>query len=331
MATQSARRGKVRRAILRDLRSEQVPSQHAGAFCSFWTPISTVLSLKVVPYEPIHCKGCGGVLNAYCSVDFNSKLWICPFCHARNQFPAHYHGISETNLPAELFPNYSTIEYTLNPTIPPGTPTYVFVIDTAVTLEKELDACKAAVLQTVQKIHESCQVGLVTFGTHVYVHELGYVECTKSYVFKGSKDYTPEQVAGNLGLGNRGVQMTRSAPVGVHANGNATPGKSQGFIVPLAQCEFQISEILDELQKDPFVPMADQRPTRCTGTAIQVAAGLMRACLPFTANTARMILIAAGPSTDGPGKIVGTELAEAIRSHKVPSASAPTGNDSVLM
>ena len=38
-------------------------------------------------------------------VDFRSKLWTCPFCMARNPFPAHYaENISETNLPAELIP-----------------------------------------------------------------------------------------------------------------------------------------------------------------------------------------------------------------------------------
>lgn len=279
------------------------------------TPLTSLECLfKVVPYEPVQCKTCGGALNAYCSVDFNSKLWICPFCHTRNHFPAHYQGISETNLPAELFPNYTTIEYTLNPMLPPGPPTFVFVIDTAVTLEKELDACKAAVLQAVQKIPEASQIGLVTFGTHVHVHELGYIECTKSYVFKGSKTYTPEQVAEYLGLGNRAVPMTRG---GAQANGNLPAMKGQGFIVPLAQCEFQVSEILDELQKDPFVPIGDHRPTRCTGTAVQVAAGMMRACSTMAANTTRMILISAGPATDGPGTIVGKELAEAIRSHKV--------------
>lgn len=38
------------------------------------------------------------------------------------------------------------------------------------------------------------QVGLVTFGTHVHVHELGFSECPKAFVFRGSKDYTPQQV-----------------------------------------------------------------------------------------------------------------------------------------
>ena len=35
-------------------------------------------------------------------------------------------------------------------------------------------------------------MGLVTFGTHVHVHELGFEACPKSYVFQGSKEYTQQ-------------------------------------------------------------------------------------------------------------------------------------------
>ena len=38
------------------------------------------------------------------------QIWICPFCYTRNHFPAHYAGISEQSLPAELFPSYTTLE-----------------------------------------------------------------------------------------------------------------------------------------------------------------------------------------------------------------------------
>lgn len=37
-------------------------------------------------------------------------------------------------------------------------------------------------------------VGLVTYGTHVCVHELGFTDCNKAYVFRGSKEYTAQQV-----------------------------------------------------------------------------------------------------------------------------------------
>lgn len=67
-----------------------------------------------LPYQPIRCKGasCGCVLNPFCGIDFRSKLWTCPFCQQRNHFPPNYaEVITETNLPAELFPKYTTVEY----------------------------------------------------------------------------------------------------------------------------------------------------------------------------------------------------------------------------
>ena len=74
------------------------------------TPRKPLPEMPVVPYDPVRCKGCAACLNPYARVDFNGKLWICPFCYTRNHFPPHYSSISETNLPAELFPTYTTIE-----------------------------------------------------------------------------------------------------------------------------------------------------------------------------------------------------------------------------
>ncbi len=48
------------------------------------------------------------------AIDFAAKLWTCPFCTTRNHFPPHYaENISETNLPAELIPQFTTLEYQL--------------------------------------------------------------------------------------------------------------------------------------------------------------------------------------------------------------------------
>ncbi|RLN98378.1 hypothetical protein BBJ28_00025684, partial [Nothophytophthora sp. Chile5] len=67
-----------------------------------------------VEYDPIHCKSCAAILNPFCQVDFVSKLWVCPFCVTRNHFPPHYaENITQENLPAELIPQYTTLEYEL--------------------------------------------------------------------------------------------------------------------------------------------------------------------------------------------------------------------------
>jgi protein transport protein SEC23 len=80
-------------------------------FGSMVTPIKTIPGMPLLPYEPVGCKSCRAVLNPYCRVDFVGKIWICPFCLQRNQFPRNYADINETNLPAELFPQYTTVEY----------------------------------------------------------------------------------------------------------------------------------------------------------------------------------------------------------------------------
>jgi hypothetical protein len=50
------------------------------------------------------------------------------------------------------------------------------------------------VLQVLQMIPEESHVGLITFGMHVHVHELGFSECSKCFVFRGTKEYTSAQV-----------------------------------------------------------------------------------------------------------------------------------------
>jgi hypothetical protein len=44
-------------------------------------------------------------------------------------------------------------------------------------------------------------IGLITFGRMVQVHELGCEGCSKSYVFRGTKDLTAKQIQDMLGIG----------------------------------------------------------------------------------------------------------------------------------
>lgn len=89
-----------------------------------------------------------------------SKLWTCPFCMQRNHFPPHYaENISETNLPYELIPQFTTVEYELT-TPPHGPPAFVFCVDTCIS-EDELDELKDSLQQVL--------IGLVWFGLVVVV------------------------------------------------------------------------------------------------------------------------------------------------------------------
>ena len=113
--------------------------------------LKAIENLPLLPYEPVVCKGssCKSILNPFCRIDFKAKMWICPFCFQRNHFPPHYNDINENNLPAELIPNYTTIEYAL-PRAPAGPPVFLWVVDTCL-VESELQALKDSLEQVLHR------------------------------------------------------------------------------------------------------------------------------------------------------------------------------------
>jgi protein transport protein SEC23 len=113
-----------------------------------------------------HCRSfCHIILVHISQIDIRGKLWICPFCLSRNAFPPHYKDISNTNLPAELLPKYTTIEYTLSrPAQVP--PIFLFVVDTCLDND-DLKALRDAIVVSLSLIPPYALVGLITFGTMV--------------------------------------------------------------------------------------------------------------------------------------------------------------------
>lgn len=133
-------------------------------------------------------------------VDFRTKIWQCPFCQQRNPFPPHYAAIADDNRPPELYPQFTTIEYTLKvlsgtflllffqkaTTLPP---IFLFVVDTCISSD-ELKALKASLTTALSLLPADAFVGLITFGRMVEVHELNVKGIARSYVFKvGLKFY----------------------------------------------------------------------------------------------------------------------------------------------
>ncbi|KAA8515763.1 hypothetical protein F0562_018626 [Nyssa sinensis] len=278
---------------------------------SIYTPLKPFPNMPVLPYSPLRCRNCRSVLNPFSIVDFISKIWICPFCRHRNHFPPHYHSISDENLPAELFPQYTTIEYespTEKSTVPP---VFMFVVDTCM-IEEEIGFLKSALSQAVGLVPENSLVGLITFGTYVHVHELGFGQIPKVYVFKGSKEVTKDQVLEQMNFFLKKPKPSTGVVAGVR-DGLSEESIAR-FLLPASECEFALNSVLEELQKDPWPVPADQRAMRCTGTALSVAAHLLGACVP--GSGARIMAFVGGPSIEGPGAIVTKNLSEPIRSHK---------------
>ncbi|GAA5943858.1 hypothetical protein JCM3775_000217 [Rhodotorula graminis] len=277
---------------------------------ALYTPLKERPDLPPVLYEPVTCKApCRAILNPYCQIDVRGKLWICPFCLQRNAFPPHYKDISTSNLPAELLPKYTTIEYTLSrpAQIPP---VFLFVVDTCLE-DDDLKALKETIIVSLSLLPPHALVGLITYGTMTQVHELGYTECPKSFVFRGTKEYTTKSIMEMLGLAPPTRQGGPGAPPA-----NAPPPALSGaarFLLPVSQCEFSLTSVLEGLQRDPWPVASDRRAQRCTGVAMSVAVGLLETTFPNTG--ARIMLFAGGPATEGPGMVVGVELREPIRSH----------------
>ncbi|XP_015886791.2 protein transport protein SEC23 E [Ziziphus jujuba] len=290
------------------------------------SPIRPHPDIPTLPYAPLRCKTCSAVLNPFSRVDFTAKIWICPFCYQRNHFPPHYHMISETNLPGELYPQYTTVQYSLpqssnhpnsfdssqQPHHHPS-PVFVFVLDTCM-IEEEMGYVKSALQRAIGLLPENALVGFVSFGTQVQVHELGFSDMSKVYVFRGGKEISKEQVLEQLGLT---VSGRRPVPGAFQQKGIQNAFPSSGvtrFLLPASECEYTLNSLLDELQTDQWPVPPANRASRCTGVALSVAAGLLGACLPGTGG--RIIALVGGPCTEGPGTIVSKDMSEPVRSHK---------------
>ncbi|KAL7177094.1 hypothetical protein ACSBR2_030427 [Camellia fascicularis] len=274
------------------------------------SPIRPHPDIPTLPYSPLRCKTCSAVLNPFSRVDFAALIWICPFCFQRNHFPHHYSAISDTNVPAELYPQYTSIDYSL-PAGPYSTsqpPVFVFVLDTCV-IEEELGFAKSALKQAIGLLPDNSLVGFVSFGTQVQVHELGFSDMSKVYVFRGSKELSKDQVLDQLGLGLAG---RRTGP-GIQKGGLAVSGVTR-FLLPASECEYMLNSLLDELGTDQWPVPPGNRAFRCTGVALSIAAGLLGACSAGT--PARIVGLVGGPCTEGPGAIVSKDMSDPVRSHK---------------
>lgn len=133
-------------------------------------------------------------------------------------------------------------------------------------------------------------------------------------MFRGTKEYSAKQVSELLAL--QGAAPAPGARPGQPPAPNQPPAGNLGaarFLMPVQQCEFTLTNIFEQLQRDPWPVANDKRSLRCTGTALSVAVGLLEATYQNTG--ARILLFAGGPCTQGPGEVVGHELREPIRSH----------------
>ena len=264
-----------------------------------YTPLKQVDNLQILEYEPLTCKICKSVIAPQFQIDFRSKSWSCPFCESKNMFPTIYaQNISEQNLPAELLPEATTIEYKLNKK-ESKFPVFMFLIDIAIE-ESELSELKETIQSTLSLIPPECEIGIITYGTMCNLVELGFTDFPKMFVFKGEKKYSAQNIVTQLGLFNKNDPRIQSQ-------------NSKKFLVPLKDSEFAINSFLDDLFPDPFPVGFEERKSNCLGLAINVAISLLESV--HNGEPCRIFIFAGGPCNIGSGKIVDLKLKETIRNY----------------
>ncbi|XP_022959047.1 protein transport protein SEC23 [Cucurbita moschata] len=304
------------------------------------TPLMQSVELPTLSYEPLSCLKCGAVLNPYARVDYTSRIWFCSFCYHKNFFPRSYADIGETNLPAELFPTYSTVEYAPSrkiesPVANSGSnmnmsrnwarnhsssslsvsassslpardsrgngPAFVFVIDSC-SVEKELQALKNELLLVVEHLPENALVGLIAFDSMVHVYDLKFSECSRVVLFPGDRELSSLQTQQLLGIyGMKQLQLGKTPVV-----------PTQGFLLPISECEFNITTAIEEMNTS--LSVTGHRPRRATGAAISAAVALLEGCRVNSGS--RVMVFTSGPATVGPGIVVDSDLAHSIRTHR---------------
>ncbi|KAK7103754.1 protein transport protein Sec23A-like isoform X2 [Littorina saxatilis] len=277
--------------------------------CLF-TPLKERADLPPIQYDPVLCTRptCRAILNPFCQIDYRAKMWACNFCYQRNPFPPQYTAISEQHQPAEIIPQFSTLEYTITrATCHP--PIYLIVLDTCME-EEDLQAVKESLQMSLSLLPPNALIGLITFGKMVQVHELGSEGVSKSYVFRGTKDLTAKQIQEMLGIGRGQAPQQQRGP---QAPQQQFQLPSNRFLQPVHKCDMSLTDLLGELQRDPWPVAQGKRPLRSAGAALSIAVGLLECTFPNTG--ARIMTFLGGPCTQGPGMVVGDELKHPIRSH----------------
>lgn len=227
----------------------------------------------------------------------------------RNHFPPHYsENINETCLPAELIPQYTTVEYELNyNTAAPSnfSSTFLFLVDLCMD-EVELNNLKDSLLQTMNLLPQNSLVGFITFGTLINVFDLSFDTCPKSFCFRGEKDYPNNKILEMLNI------TSSKIPQG-QIQGQVQKSAIGRYLIPVSECLLNVETILQDLLKDPWPVPSGERASRSTGNALKVAINLLESSVHKQGS--RILLFTSGPCTVGSGNIVSKERKENIRSH----------------
>jgi protein transport protein SEC23 len=261
-------------------------------------PLSTLLTpfnLRETPItrieiRPIVCQGCQMVANRCCMPDYQQMRWDCSNCSHRNVIPNNYKEyIQQGNLVPEFMNENATLEYKIGQGVPI---VWFILIDTCIE-DADLDIVRTNLAARLSGV-EGVQVGLITIGKHIVVHDLASEFLTESLI-NGEAEYTPEKLRALLNL---------------KVFSQTTPNQNR-FIRPIDACREKLLKILGRLKTNKFHTKSNMRVHRATGAAINAASIILESF----GGVGRLTAIIGGPCTFGQGKIVSDQLTDNFRDH----------------
>ncbi|CAD2213268.1 protein transport protein SEC23 [Angomonas deanei] len=229
--------------------------------------------------DPITCKACGGILNPFCQV--NGANYSCPFCRQRDTLPNL--GV----FPPEATQGNETVEYVMPAQRPPAT--FVFVIDTCLDTEEEMEGLRQFLLETLERLPEYANIVFITFGSAVQIHDLsGRFSYPRATVLRGSHEVT--------------VKLLDELVPDLHP-----------YVVARSTGYETLQGLIQNLTMDLWPVMKDYRALRCTGAALSAAASILQKVAPNTGSC--ILTFLSGACTTGPGIVVETSREHLIRTH----------------
>ncbi|KAK6090860.1 hypothetical protein P3W45_000105 [Vairimorpha bombi] len=240
--------------------------------------------------EPIYCLSCKSILNYCCTIDYGRQSWNCAICGTRNGLPNHAKDISPDNILPEMSEENSTLEYVLSKeSLFP--PIFFFIVDTCSFDEERHKILIDALNAMFDGIPDDCLVGFIKFGTNIELIEINKVSPRKTYLFSGQLEYNSKILSN---LDNMSIKGT-----------NSVIGK---FLARKDECREFISDLINNLPRDPFPVVNAYKPIRCTGSAISLAVSLMEN--NFNNSGVKYLLFTQGACTYGPGTVTSIKYKE---------------------
>lgn len=227
-----------------------------------YTPFKEIENLDFLGSSPIRCTKCRAIVNPYCTFDTNQwKTYRCSICNNLEQFTsAHSRFLNEGNQLPEISNGATTVEYLLSQD--EREIGYIFVID-KVLPKDELNSLKHGLLESIKELPDEVHVGLVSYDSNVFLHDLEETSFLSEKAINGAKEYDRNLLASLIGVG---------LPAGAINQENFRPSPGlRRYIKPLSECRDLFNRVVNSLTHDRSFVDSLHRPNRATGSALKTA------------------------------------------------------------